>query len=1048
MVQQSHLTESSVPPAPIAGDASSAPPAVPPDAPSAFLRKVLDASLNAVYVHDVKAGINTFISGAYTRLTGYRLEQLAGMSRDEFAALFHPDDRTRVLAHSDALRTAADADALEIEYRFRRADGIWIWCLSRDTVFARDADGSVRSILGTFVDVSARRQAEDDLRAGEAEARARLREIELIYDSVPIGLCVLDRELRYLRVNSRLAEINGVPATAHIGRTVREVLPGLADDVEPRMRRVLETGEPLLDVAVSGETAARPGVQRTWIESWFPLRGEDGRVVGINIVAKDVTEERNALTALAESRERWRLVADFTYDWEYWVGADGRVRWMSPSCERITGYGPDRFLADPELLARIVHPDDRPTLEAHLRADLREPEPARLQFRVRRADGAIRWLEHICQPVFTADGRFAGRRASTRDVTNGKQAEEELRQREREFASLVENSPDIVVRFDRELRHRYVNAAVERATGRRPAEFLGKTNEELGMPPELCERWSANLRAVFRTGEPQGIDFSFPAPDRERFYSLRAVPEYGPDGQVETVLATTRDETARREAEAQVRTLAAVVETSRDFIGVAALDGRAMYLNRAGQVLVGLDGDEAVRATRVEDYLFPEDLPFLHTTVLPAVMQTGRWTGEFRFRHFRSGEPIDVRYDVVRIDDPETGRPVQLATVTRDIRTEKAAEAAFLETSRRKDEFMAVLGHELRNPMAPIRNAVDILRLLKQIHDPRMDWALDVLDRQSAHLSRLLDDLLDVSRIVRGKLRLERRPVELREVMQQAADGVDPLMSERQHRLDLELPAAEVVVDADPARLYQILLNLLLNAAKYTDPGGHIRLTAEADTKEVVVRVQDNGPGIPPEQLEDLFTPFTQSEHQPRPPGLGGLGLGLTISRSLAELHGGRLAALSHWPRRGTEFSLYLPRRAAERPPPQPAAPEPKTRSEPLSVLVVEDNADVAGALSMLLDVLGYRVQTAETANQALELTAASCPRVALLDIGLPDMDGLELARQLRARYPDKSRLMLVALTGYGHQEARERSFAAGFDEHLAKPVDLATLKALFERVG
>ena len=1046
MVQQSHLTESPVSPAPIAGDAPAAPGVMPPDAPSAFLRKVLDASLNAVYVYDIQAGINTFISGAFTRLTGYRLEQLAGMSGDDFAALFHPDDRTRVLAHFHLLRAAGDGDALEIEYRFRRADGVWIWCVCRDTVFARDADGSVRSILGTFVDISARKRAEDDLRAGEAEARARLQEIELIYDSAPIGLGVLDRDLRYVRVNARLAEINGLPVAAHIGKTLREVVPDLADEIEPRMRRLLQTGEPVLDIEVSGETGAQPGVERTWIGSWLPLRGADGQIGAISVVAMDVTDERNALAALAESRERWRLVADFTYDWECWIGANGRLRWMSPSCERITGYAPERFRADPTFLTKIIHPDDRPAMAAHLHADLREQAPARLQFRILRADGEVRWLEHICQPVFTADGHFAGRRASTRDISDSKRVEAELRQRERQFATLVENAPDIIVRFDRELRHRYVNAAVERATGRRPAEFIGKTNEELGMPPALHERWSTTLREVFRTREPRSVEFAFPAPDRERFYSLLAVPEYGPDGQVETVLAIVRDDTARRLAEAQAGRLAKVVETSSDFIGIAELDGRAFYLNRAGQALVGLDGDAAALATKVEDYFFPEDLPFLRETVLPTAMQTGRWAGEFRFRHFQTGEPIDVHYDVVRIDDPETGQPMQLATVTRDIRPEKAAVAALLESSRRKDEFMAILGHELRNPMAPIRNAVDILRLLKKVEDPRMDWALDVLDRQSAHMTRLLDDLLDVSRMVRGKIKLERRPVELREVMHQAADGVDPLMTERRHRFELELPAAEVVVDGDPARLYQILLNLLLNAAKYTDPGGQIRLAAEADTEQVVVRVQDNGPGIPPEQLEDLFTPFSQGEG--RPPGLGGLGLGLTISRSLAELHGGRLAAESHWPRRGTELSLYLPRLAAEKPPPQPAASEAKACSEPLSVLVVEDNADVAAALSMLLAVLGYQVQTAADAAQALELTAESCPRVALLDIGLPEMDGLELARRLRARYPDKDRLLLVALTGYGHAEARERSFAAGFDEHLAKPVDLATLKALFERVG
>jgi PAS domain S-box-containing protein len=1011
-----------------------------------FARKALDASLNGLYVHDLAAGVNTFINAQYTHLTGYDLGRLQAMRGEPFLALFHPDDRPRVRAHMEEMRAAHDGQVLEVEYRFRRADGTWIWCLSRDSVFAREPDGSVRSIIGTFLDLSDRKAAEATLRRSESSLRRHLKEIEVIYDTAPIGLCVLDRDLRYVRINERLAEINGVPAADHLGRTIREVLPHLARAMESGMRRVIDTGEASLDIEVSGETPARPGVLRTWIESWLPLRGGAGEVVGINIVAREVTEERAAREALETSWERYRLVADYTYDWEDWVGPDGTLLWVSPSCERLTGHRPEDFLADPGLLERLSHPDDRAALRRHQTASLREGEAARLRFRIRRRDGETRWMEHICHTVRGKDGAFAGRRGSTRDITESKATEEALQQRERELAALADNSPDIIVRFDRTLRHRYVNVAVERATGRSRAEFLGKTNEEMGMPPELCERWNRTLREVLDTGEPRNLEFPFPAPDGERFYSLRAVPELGPEGTVETVLCTTRDETERREAEARARTLATVVETSVDFIGVAALDGRASYLNRAGQALVGLEGDADVARTRIDDYLFEEDLPFVRETVLPAVMGQGRWAGDFRFRHFRTGEAIDVHWDVVRIDDPETGEPLQLATVTRDIRGEKAAAAALEEANRRKDEFLAVLGHELRNPMAPIRNALDILQLLKAERDPRIDWALAVLDRQATHMSRLLDDLLDVSRIVRGQLKLERRPLELREVVQQAVDGVRPPLTERRHRLLVDLPAPRVLVDADPVRLSQILLNLLLNAVNYTREGGEIRVGCQLREAEVVVTVRDNGPGIPPERLEALFGLFTQGAHR-EGASPGGLGLGLTISRRLAELHGGRLEAESDWPRPGSEFRLRLPRltgpvQAAPRGDAQPAA-----ESTPLRVLVVDDNPDVAGAMAMLLEVLGHQVRTAACGTEALALAERECPRVALLDIGLPDMDGLELARRLRERCPDQDHLLLVAVSGYGHEEARARSLAAGFDQHLAKPVDHQTLQALLATV-
>jgi PAS domain S-box-containing protein len=1012
-----------------------------------FARKALDTSLNGLYVHELEAGVHVFINAQYSRLTGYDLARLQAMGSAGFFALFHPDDLPRLLAHIDALRAAADGEVMEVEYRFRRADGTWIWCLSRDSVCERNPDGAVRTIIGTFLDISPRKAAEENLRRSESSARGHLGEIELIYDTAPVGLCVLDRALRFVRINGRLAEINGVPAAHHIGRTVREVLPALAEELEPGFRRVLETGRAALDIEVTGETPARPGVRRTWIESWLPLCDEVGEVVGINIVAREVTEERAALEALAASREHYRLVADYTYDWEDWLGPDGTLRWVSPSCERITGHPPEAFLADPGLLVRITHPEDRPALRRHLEANPCHREVRQLRFRIRRADGQTRWMEHICQPVYWEDGAFAGRRSSTRDITEILETERTLRERERELATLADNSPDIVARFDRALRHRYVNAAVERATGRPAAEFLGKTNEELDMPAELCGLWNRTLREVLDTGKPRSLEFAFPAPDGERFYSLRAVPEPGPDGRVETVLSTTRDETERREAEARVRTLATVVETSADFIGVARLDGRAIYLNRAGQALVGLAGDAEVAETRIEDYLFEEDLPLVRETVLPTVMREGRWAGDFRFRHFRTGEVIDVHWDIVRIDDPETGEPVQLATVTRDIRTEKAAAAALEEAGRRKDEFLTALGHELRNPMAPIRNAVDILHLLRAEHDPRIDWALAVLDRQSTHMSRLLDDLLDVARIARGRLTLERRPVELREVVQQAVDGVRPSMTERRHRLTVDLPAPGVLVDGDPVRLAQILLNLLLNAANYTQEGGEIRVSSLERGGEVIVAVRDNGPGIPQELLAVLFDPFVRGGRRDRAYP-GGIGLGLTISRRLAELHGGRLEAESDWPRPGSEFRLRLPRLTAPGQTSRASDACPATAPVALRVLVVDDNPDVAGALSMLLEVLGHQVQTAGSGAEALALVERECPRVALLDIGLPDMDGLELARRLRARCPDRERLLLVAVSGYGHDEARARSLATGFDEHLPKPVDRRTLQALLADLG
>lgn len=992
---------------------------------------------------------------------------------------------------------------------------------------------------------------------------------------LPIGLCLLD------------------PAGQLTW--IHPLVPAAGDDTRsPFVERLrLLAATPEFDAAVcrvrSGGGAERhrwPLVDATdacWFDLTFtPLPGPDGARPTLRIAIQEVTEQLREIGRLTYLAERYRLIADFTYDWEYWRGPDGTLLWMSPSCERVTGYAVADFESDPGLLVDIAHPDDRAILLHHIREEFGLDESCVRRFRILRPDGEVRWIEHICQAVRGPDGRFAGRRASNRDITEVRRAKDALRARERELATLIDNAPDIIARFDSGLRHLYVNAAVEKAMGRPAEELLGRTLSGLGMPPRLYRHWEAILRQVFATGLPQDGQFNYPGPDGELHLSLRAVPEPGADGTVETVLCVTRDDTARhrveqalresetqfrlmfelatvgmalldpysrqilrvnrrlcwllgyeadellgmsfydlthpddrerdlvryqqaveqeevdyftekryvrkdgrdvwalvnaafirdqrgrplravaamiditdrRRAEARARELAAVVECSSDFIGIASLDGCGLYLNQAGQALVGLDGDAAVRATRIEDFLFPEDLACARASVFPALWESGRWSGEFRFRHFVTGEPIEVHWNLLRIDDPESGKPLQLATVTRDIRKEKAAEYALLEADQRKDEFLAMLGHELRNPMAPIRNAVEIMRAVGIGDDPRIAWAVEVLDRQTAHMGRLLDDLLDVSRIVRGRLELERRPLQVRDVVRQALDGVQSLMSQRRHRLLWELPSPEVLVDGDPVRLSQVLLNLLVNAANYTPEGGEVRVSSETADGDVLIRIRDNGQGMAPDQIEELFGLFASGA---RPPdaAAGGLGLGLAIAKRLTELHGGRLEAFSEGLGRGCELRVHLP--LLEPAPADAQTPADMARhevlasrmaeGEPLRILVVDDNPDVATALAMLLNLLGYAVETAASGPEALETARRQRPRVAMLDIGIPGMDGLELARRLRAEYPDPGELLLVALTGLGHEQARERSLAAGFDEHLVKPLEQKTLLELLERL-
>jgi signal transduction histidine kinase len=365
------------------------------------------------------------------------------------------------------------------------------------------------------------------------------------------------------------------------------------------------------------------------------------------------------------------------------------------------------------------------------------------------------------------------------------------------------------------------------------------------------------------------------------------------------------------------------------------------------------------------------------------------------------------------------------------------------EASRMKDEFLAILGHELRNPLAPITTALSLMEMRGMTGFER---ERAVIARQVQHLTRLVDDLLDVSRITRGKVELSRQRVELAEVVEQAIETTSPLLEQRQQRLSVQVPRDGLPIDADPVRMQQVVSNLLANAAKYTDVGGCIALSAAAEGGEVALRVEDSGMGIEPEMLPRIFDLFVQ-EHQAMDRARGGLGLGLSIVQSLVKLHGGSVSATSEGRGRGSEFTVRLPlapREADAGAISQAAAsPRPASRADARRVLVVDDNEDAAELLAEQLALTGNVTRTANDGPSALRILAEFPADVAVLDIGLPVMDGYELARRIRETRGAAMRL--VAVTGYGQESDRSRSREAGFDAHLVKPVDMEELMRAVE---
>jgi PAS domain S-box-containing protein len=439
--------------------------------------------------------------------------------------------------------------------------------------------------------------------------------------------------------------------------------------------------------------------------------------------------------------------------------------------------------------------------------------------------------------------------------------------------------------------------------------------------------------------------------------------------------------------------------------------------------------------------------------VLPLVMQ--RWA-----RSIESGEAFEMifplkgadgtyRAFLTRIEPVKDarGNVVRWFGTNTDIEVQKRSEDALKQANRHKDEFLAMLAHELRNPLSPIRNAVHLLKHLGPDNAMLVD-ARDMIDRQVTHLVRLVDDLLDISRITRGKIDLRKQPVDLRLVLDRAVESVKPLLDAKRHELTVTMPHQPVMVETDSTRLAQVVRNLHNNSAKYTEEGGRIWLTLDQSREDAAIRVRDNGMGIAPDLLPEIFDLYTQGERT-LDRAQGGLGVGLALVRRLVEMQGGTVTAQSEGPGQGSEFIVYLPRMTHENTfEPSPASSEaPNHTSGSPRILVIDDNVDAARSLTLLLRHLGHEVQSAHDGVEALELARKFRPAIVFCDIGLPGIDGYEVARRLRV-LPEARDAALIALTGYGQEQDRIDAATAGFHMHLLKPIGVDVLHDVLKKIS
>jgi PAS domain S-box-containing protein len=659
------------------------------------------------------------------------------------------------------------------------------------------------------------------------------------------------------------------------------------------------------------------------------------------------------------------------------------------------------------------------------------------EVRVRRKDTGRSWIgSYGGTPVYGPDGELYLGIVTLRDVTAQREAEAALAQTQAILGAITVQTEDMIAALDGAFRYLFFNPAYQREFRRlwgRDLEPATSMVEALAPWPDEQKKAKALWQRAL-AGEHFSITETFgPAESGPQVYDLHFNPIHDDRGRPIGAAHIIRNVTERAQAQKVLHDSEQFVRRVLDqlfaFVGVLDLDGTLREANCPPLEAAGISAGD-VLGRKFWDCYWWSYSPEVQAQVEQATARAR--AGEV----VRFDVPIRVAADgrmwidfqIAPLRDADD-RITHLIPSAMEITARKEAEAALKDADQRKDEFLATLAHELRNPLAPLRTGLDLLQQLGD-EPAKSEQVCLMMDRQLMHLVRLVDDLLDVSRITRGKIGLHKEPLDLHDVVESALEMSESEITKGGRRLTVDVPPQPLPVAGDRVRLVQVVSNLLNNAIKFTEEGGHIWILAARHGEQAQIRVRDDGTGIPPQEVSRVFEMFAQV-NQGRG---GGLGIGLTLVRSLVEMHGGSVWVHSDGPGLGAEFALSLPlARQAQRI--KAAAVEAEGGSlEPRRVLVVDDNQDIADGLGQLLQTLGMETRVVYRGAAALDAVASFRPQVMLLDIGMPGMDGYEVARQVRARFP-VARPKLIAVTGWGSERDRQRIREAGFDHHLVKPV-------------
>jgi len=613
--------------------------------------------------------------------------------------------------------------------------------------------------------------------------------------------------------------------------------------------------------------------------------------------------------------------------------------------------------------------------------------------------------------------------------------------RERETLEVTLKSiGDAVIVTDVAGRVIFLNAVAERLTGwsseaakDQPFEKVFRiVNEYTGAPVEHP------VAKVLETGGIVGLanhTVLIPRDGGRIAIDDSGAPVRLADGELIGIVVVFRDVTERKRAEHTRAWLAAIVESSDDAIVSKTLEGIVTSWNPSATRLFGYEPDEIIGKPITT--IIPPELHAEEDGILERLRRGERIDHYETVRLAKDGRRIDISLTISPIRDRD-GAIIGASKVARDITDRKRGEQLLRDADRRKDEFLATLAHELRNPLAPICAAAELLKHAKSLA-PELRAATAILERQARHVTHLVDDLLDVSRITSGRIRLHPEPLELAQLLRGVIEAHRQSAETSRHQITFLPPGVPVHVSGDRVRLTQVFSNILHNAIKYTPPGGKIAIALRTEEQQAVVSIRDNGMGVPAEMLSHIFEPFAQLDRSYERPD-GGLGIGLTLAKRLVELHKGRIEASSAGSGQGTSFLIHLPSAAAPAAPATSVSHADPDLSVTRRVLIADDNHDAAVSLSMLLESMGHETRVVHDGIEAVEEAEVFHPDIVLLDLGMPRLDGYETARKIASR-PWAAETRIVAVTGWGQDADRKRAKAAGFHRHLVKPVDIDALR-------